>query len=414
MADKANRQAILERYFTVRRESEALCAPLSAEDHIIQPMADASPPRWHLAHTTWFFETFVLAAANPAYRPWHEAFAYLFNSYYNLVGPQYPRPKRGLLSRPSVADIYQYRHVIDERMADFLGSDPAEAFLGVVEMGLHHEQQHQELLLTDFKYTLWCNPLYPVYRDWPTEPARPAPPPLRWIEGQAGLAWIGHAGEGFVYDNEGPRHQTFLPAYALASRPVSNGDYLAFINAGGYREPALWLSLGWDFVRKEQWQAPLYWVEAQDGWQEFTLAGLKPLNLDAPVCHVSFFEADAYARWAGARLPTEAEWEVAATALAPLGQFADAGRYHPRPATEDGLVQLFGDVWEWTASAYLPYPGFAISAGAVGEYNGKFMCNQYVLRGGSCATPEGHIRPTYRNFFPPEARWQFSGFRLAK
>jgi ergothioneine biosynthesis protein EgtB len=415
MNNQAERQTLLERYSRVRQQTEALCRPLSAEDHIIQPMPDASPPRWHLAHTTWFFETFVLTTAVPGYQPWHQAFAYLFNSYYNAVGPQYPRSKRGLLSRPSVAEIYAYRHAIDERMARLLSAGGLpESLLGIVELGLHHEQQHQELLLTDFKYTLGCNPLYPAYLDWPVAPERPPLPPSRWIEGPAGLAWIGHEGAGFAYDNEGPRHQALLQPHALASRPVTNGEYLRFVQSGGYREPALWLSMGWDFVGKESWRAPLYWVETGEGWREFTLAGLKPLDLDAPVCHASYFEADAYARWAGARLPTEAEWEAAAQTLPPEGQFAGSGRYHPRPAAGAGLEQMFGDVWEWTASAYLPYPGFAPSAGAVGEYNGKFMCNQFVLRGGSCATPAGHIRASYRNFFPPEARWQFSGFRLAR
>ncbi|MFM8333460.1 MAG: ergothioneine biosynthesis protein EgtB, partial [Candidatus Methylumidiphilus sp.] len=320
-SDPAARMAA--RYRAVRQQTEALCAPLSAEDHVIQSMPDASPARWHLAHTTWFFETFVLAEAVPGYQPWHEAFAYLFNSYYNLVGPQYPRPRRGLLSRPSVAEIYAYRHAIDGRMADFLdGGGRAAEFLATLETGLQHEQQHQELILTDLKHLLSCNPLWPAYQEQAAAEARPAPPP-RWIEGEAGSCWIGHDGGGFAFDNEGPRHQTLLQAHALASRPVNNGEYLQFIADGGYATPTLWLSLGWDFVRAKQWQAPLHWVESADGWQEFTLAGLRPLDPAAPVCHVSLFEADAYARWAGARLPTEAEWEAAACACPVAGNFME-------------------------------------------------------------------------------------------
>ena len=404
------------RYRAVREQTEKLCAPLTVEDHVIQSMPDASPARWHLAHTSWFFETFVLAAGRPGYAPWHKDFAYLFNSYYNLVGPQYARARRGLLSRPGVAEIYDYRRAVDERMQDFLaaGDGRAEPWLGATELGLQHEQQHQELILTDLKHMLSCNPLFPAYQDWADAPAA-APAPLAWVEGRAGACEIGHDGAGFAYDNESPRHTVWLHAHALASRPVNNGEYLAFIEAGGYQCPALWLSLGWDFVRSQAWEAPLHWVKTESGWRHFTLSGLRPLDLDAPVCHVSFFEAEAYARWAGARLPTEAEWEAAAQACRVEGHFVESGRYHPLPpAAAAPLAQMYGDVWEWTASPYSPYPGFAPSAGAVGEYNGKFMCNQYVLRGGSCATPRGHVRASYRNFFPPEARWQFSGFRLAR
>lgn len=410
-----------ERYQNVRRQTERLCAPLAVEDYVIQSMQDASPARWHLAHTTWFFETFVLVQACPGYAPWHSDFAYLFNSYYNQIGAQYPRPKRGLLSRPSVAEIYDYRRTVDERMEAFLsaGDARAEPFLPAIELGLQHEQQHQELILTDLKHMLSCNPLFPVYRAGPSEPAPPVPlPRLAWVEGKAGAYEIGHNGDGFAYDNEGPRHVKWLQPHTLASRPIVNGEYLEFINAGGYATPELWLSLGWDTVKANQWEAPLHWVKVAGDWWHFTLAGLRPLDLDAPVCHVSYFEAEAYARWAGARLPTEAEWETAASAYPLEGHFVESGRHQPLPpaplAGAGALLQLFGDVWEWTSSPYSPYPGFSPAADAVGEYNGKFMCNQFVLRGGSCATPQDHIRHTYRNFFQPEARWQFSGFRLAR
>jgi len=294
-----------------------------------------------------------------------------------------------------------------------------EPFLPTIELGLQHEQQHQELILTDLKHMLSCNPLFPVYRAWPCEPAPPAPlPSLAWVEGQSGVCEIGHNGDGFAYDNESPRHATWLQPHALASRPIVNGEYLEFINEGGYGCPELWLSLGWDTVRANQWEAPLYWVKVAGDWLHFTLAGLRPLDINAPVCHVSYFEAEAYARWAGARLPTEAEWETAASAYPLEGHFVESGRHQPLPPTPlagtGPLLQLFGDVWEWTSSPYSPYPGFSPAAGAVGEYNGKFMCNQFVLRGGSCATPQDHIRHTYRNFFQPETRWQFSGFRLAR
>ena len=421
MAESIHWQTMRERYQTVRQQTETLCIPLTVEDYVIQSMTNASPARWHLAHTTWFFETFVLAQACPGYTPWHNDFAYLFNSYYNQIGAQYPRPKRGLLSRPSVAEIYDYRRTVDERMEAFLsaGDVRAEPFLPTIELGLQHEQQHQELILTDLKHMLSCNPLFPVYRAWPCEPTPPAPlPRLAWVEGKAGVYEIGHNGDGFAYDNEGPRHATWLQPHALASRPIVNGEYLEFINEGGYGCPELWLSLGWETVRANQWEAPLYWVKVAGDWWHFTLAGLRPLDINAPVCHVSYFEAEAYARWAGARLPTEAEWETAASAYPLEGHFVGSGRHQPLPPTPlagtDPLLQLFGDVWEWTSSPYSPYPGFSPAAGAVGEYNGKFMCNQFVLRGGSCATPQDHIRHTYRNFFQPEARWQFSGFRLAR
>jgi ergothioneine biosynthesis protein EgtB len=377
-------------------------------------MPDASPAKWHLAHTSWFFEQFILQGHLPGYRSFHAGFEYLFNSYYQRVGPQQPRHLRGLLSRPTVEQIYRYREHVDEHMLRLLQS---EALLtgtlpGRIELGMHHEQQHQELLLTDIKHLLFSNPLRPAYRQQPeTRPApRPAPAPLSWREYTAGLHDIGaDAQRGFCFDNETPRHRCYTDAFALADRPVCNGEYREFVRDGGYQAPDLWLADGWPLA--QQWQRPLYWSESLEA--EFTLDGMSELSAAAPVCHLSYYEADAYARWAGARLPTEAEWELAA-AVEPLsGNFLDSGRLHPHAAGAPSR-QLFGDVWEWTASAYLPYPGFRPWPGAIGEYNGKFMANQFVLRGGSCATPRSHVRPSYRNFFYPSSRWQFAGMRLAK
>jgi ergothioneine biosynthesis protein EgtB len=406
---------LMQRYRTVRSATANLAAPLSAEDCAIQSMPDASPVKWHLGHTSWFFETFILGPHLPGYAIYEPAFRVLFNSYYNGVGDKHPRPRRGLLSRPSLDSVRAYRTHVDTGMARLLAerlSDPALSSL--VELGLNHEQQHQELILTDLKHLLSCNPLQPAYLgggDVPQQPRRP----LDWIEFDEGLVEIGHGGAGFAFDNETPRHREFVPAHALASRPVTNGEYLEFIADRGYRRADLWLSEGWDWVNANGVSAPLYWEEADGERRRFTLHGVMPVVAEAPVCHVSLFEADAYARWAGARLPTEAEWESAA-AHAPIeGHFAEDGAYEPRAAAgRADLDQLFGDVWEWTQSAYAPYPGFRPAAGAIGEYNGKFMCNQYVLRGGSCATPRSHIRASYRNFFPASARWQFSGFRLAR
>lgn len=383
-------------------------------------MPDASPIRWHLAHTTWFFETFVLKPANHHYESYNPAFEYLFNSYYNQVGEQFPRSQRGLLSRPGMAEVMQYRQVIDSAV-DQLFEGPAELspeLLAMLELGLHHEQQHQELMLTDVKHLLSCNPCWPVYRT--RAASQPSPTlAINWIPGVEGVRWIGHEGHGFAYDNEGPRHEVLVQPHQLASRLVTCGEYIEFIEAGGYRRPELWLSLGWQAVEDQRWQAPLYWHQLDGRWHQFTLAGLRQVQANEPVCHVSYFEADAYARWAGCRLPTEAEWELAAEGVEslPAANFVESDRLHPAPAhsIDDGqMQQLWGDTWEWTASPYVPYPGYQPPAGAVGEYNGKFMCNQYVLRGGSCATSRSHIRPTYRNFFPPEARWQFTGIRLAQ
>jgi ergothioneine biosynthesis protein EgtB len=409
---------LLVRYQEVRRCTEGLCAGLEVDDFGVQSMPDVSPAKWHLAHTSWFFETFVLADSLPSYRPFHLRFGYLFNSYYNAVGDRQPRERRGHLSRPTVREVFAYRASVDEHMAALLGGlgDGRLAHLApVVELGLHHEQQHQELLLTDIKHVFASNPLRPVYRER-APAAASAAAPVRWVTFPAGVRRLGYEGPGFAFDNETPRHRAFVEAFQLADRPATCGEYLAFMEAGGYHRPELWLSDGWTACRREGWSAPLYW-ERQDGsWQTMTLAGLRPVDEAEPVCHVSYYEADAFARWSGARLPTEAEWETAAERATPGGNFLESGTFHPRPAGAPNgeLTQMLGDVWEWTASPYVAYPGFRPAAGALGEYNGKFMCNQLVLRGGSCATPASHIRTTYRNFFPPEARWQFSGIRLAK
>jgi ergothioneine biosynthesis protein EgtB len=419
MASQSSTLAWLgDRYRAVRAFTEQLCEPLAVEDFVVQSMPDASPTRWHLAHATWFFETFVLARWEADYRPVNADYQVLFNSYYNSVGQQFPRERRGLLTRPTVAEVFEYRRAVDQRIGRLLScvsDDDATAMAPVVELGIHHEQQHQELMLTDIKHVLSCNPLWPAYRKSAPAP-QTAVESAGWCSEQGGVVEMGHAGETFGFDNEGPRHQVFLRPYAMQDRLVTAGEFLQFVNGGGYRRPDLWLSLGWSIAREQKWTAPLYWVELDGEWNEFTLAGLRPLNAAEPVCHVSYFEADAFARWRGARLPTEAEWEHAAADIVPQGSFVEGGRYHPAPKAPDrgGIAQMYGEAWQWTASPYVPYPGFAAASGALGEYNGKFMCNQYVLRGGSCATPASHIRATYRNFFPPEARWQFSGLRLAR
>jgi ergothioneine biosynthesis protein EgtB len=405
-------------YREVRGATEHLCEPLSPEDCVAQSMPDASPAKWHLAHTTWFFETFVLERALPGYRPFEPAFRVMFNSYYNSVGEQHPRPRRGLLTRPNLEAVRAYREHVDRGVLALLErpQGPGGELAAVIEIGLHHEQQHQELILTDVKHLLSHSPLRPAYQKPSSPPARGAPP-LRWHGFEAGLCEVGHAGAGFAFDNECPRHRVFVAPFELASRPVTHGEYQAFLDDGGYERPELWLSEGWEAVRSRGWRAPLYWERAPEGWREFTLAGLREPCPDAPVCHVSYYEADAFARWAGVRLPTEQEWELVA-AQAPLaGNFVESGLLHPAPAPDalpDAPLQLFGDVWEWTSSAYAAYPGYRPPPGALGEYNGKFMCNQLVLRGGSCASPRSHLRPSYRNFFPPDARWQFSGLRLAR
>jgi ergothioneine biosynthesis protein EgtB len=408
----------VSRYARVRAATEALTRSLSAEDCALQSMPDASPVKWHLAHTTWFFETFVLEAHVPGYRPFDPAYRVLFNSYYNAVGEKHPRPERGMLSRPSLDEVLAYRRHVDHAMLALSDQLRLRSEIGALaELGLNHEQQHQELVLTDLKHLLSRNPLRPAYqKPWPLTPIQAR---VRgWISHAAGAFEIGHEGAGFCFDNETPRHRVWLEAFRIATHPVTHGDFVEFIEDGGYRRPELWLSAGWDLVSARGWRAPGYW-ECRDGrWQTFTLYGMAPVDPNAPVCHVSFYEAEAFARWAKERLPTEAEWEIAARNAPLNGNFRESGALHPLALRESVAVgtpaQIFGDVWEWTRSDYGPYPGFRTADGAVGEYNGKFMSGQYVLRGGSCATPASHIRASYRNFFPPDARWQFSGLRLAR
>lgn len=409
--------ATVSEYRRVRDTSLTLCATLAPEDTVAQSMPDASPTKWHLAHITWFFEHFLLAHFDPDYRRFREGWDYLFNSYYQTVGPMHARPKRGLLTRPTLDEVREYRAYVDDAMRDLISQRGDDDELQArVTLGLNHEQQHQELLLTDILHLFSMNPLQPVFRESPASPAFAAVD-LRFVDGREGIVEVGHAGDGFAYDNEGPRHRELLHPYTIANRCVTNAEFREFIDAGGYRNPALWLSEGWDKVRREGWAHPLYWDDELE--TTFTLAGRRAIESTAPVCHVCFFEADAFARWAGARLPTEAEWEAFAQDRRVEGNFADSGVLHPLPAhvadkESAHPLQMFGDVWEWTASPYVGYPGYRPPAGAIGEYNGKFMCGQWVLRGGSCATPASHIRASYRNFFYPATRWQFSGVRLAR
>jgi ergothioneine biosynthesis protein EgtB len=405
-------------YTAVRRATETLCRLLLPDDYGLQAMPDVSPPKWHLAHTTWFFETFVLRPFVRAYKDFDPQFEVLFNSYYNHIGVQYPRAQRALLSRPTVEQVYEYRAYVDKAMMALLTGRERHESTEIerrTTLGCHHEEQHQELLLTDIKYSFSLNPLRPAYcEDLPIATAEIGAA-LEWITGVKGSHDIGHDGGGFAFDNESPRHQVLLPAHALASRLVTNGEYLEFMRAGGYARPEYWLADGWRHAQAQQWQAPLYWEQTEGRWSLFTLDGRRPLNEYEPVCHVSYYEADAYARWAGARLPSEAEWEAAASEHPVHGNLRESAYLHPVPAgTVAGSEQFYGDTWEWTMSAYSPYPGFRSAAGAIGEYNGKFMVNQMVLRGGSCVTPAAHIRASYRNFFYPADRWQFSGIRLAK
>jgi len=432
------RLPLAERFAVTRRFTETLTGPLSAEDCIVQSMPDASPTKWHLGHTTWFFEEFVLAPRGEA--RYDDRFAFLFNSYYNLVGDRQPRPKRGMLTRPGLGEVMAYRDVVTERVEKLLraGKLDDEA-RRIVEIGVNHEQQHQELLLTDIKHALSQNPLLPAYQEESAQAAGAAAaaggaPDMQWLEHDEGLFEIGADPEdGFCYDCEGPRHRAHVAPFALASRPVTNAEYVRFMADGGYERADLWLDLGWAAVQHELWRAPMYWRRDGDRWMRFTLAGEREVDPAAPVSHISSFEADAYARWAGARLPTEQEWEIVCADEPVEGNFAEAGALDPvaasgadlQPAGASGaglqpagdgsaLVQVFGDVWEWTRSHFSPYPGYSAEPGPLGEYNGKFMCNQFVLRGGSCATPASHVRASYRNFFHPGARWQFAGLRLAK
>src|SRR6516225_4564307 len=423
-------EQLRDRFHQIRNFTNTLCVGLEPEDCVVQSMPDVSPTKWHLAHTTWFFETFILKKFVTGYRAEIPEYAYLFNSYYNAAGDMHRRDLRGLISRPTLSQAQRYRASVDSHIDDLLSSAD-ETLLDEIEpilvLGIHHEQQHQELLITDIKHVFAQNPLYPVFRAGGTRDSVRAETrtataiprgPYEFIDFEETVTVIGHNGDGFAYDNEGPRHQALVPAFSLATRPVTNGEYIAFIEDNGYSRPEFWLSLGWMTVNEQRWTAPLYWTKRDGAWWNFTLSGLRPVNHSEPVTHISYFEADAYARWAGVRLPTEFEWERAAARSTVDGNFVESGMLHPLASRADPPpatpAQLYGDVWEWTRSSYAPYPGYSTAAGAVGEYNGKFMCNQYVLRGGSCATPRSHIRATYRNFFAPEARWQFSGLRLAR
>jgi ergothioneine biosynthesis protein EgtB len=406
-------------YEAVRARTEALCATLEVEDYVVSSMPDVSPTKWHLAHTSWFFETFVLAPHWCGYRQLNPRYSFLFNSYYVQAGERHCRAQRGLVTRPTVAEVYAYRAHVDDAMRallDALGDEPDHPAVALTELGMHHEQQHQELLLTDIKHVFWTNPMRPAYVTGLARASGPACD-VHWTSFPEGVVRLGREVDaaGFAFDNERPAHRVFLDAFRLASRLATNGEWLAFVDDGAYRKPTLWLSAGWSAVQERRWTAPLYWEHGPDGWSEFTLAGQRPLDLAEPVCHVSYYEADAFARWAGLRLPREVEWEVAAAHEPVEGTFVEAGRFHPAPGASGsaGLAQLYGDVWQWTCSPYVAYPGFAPAPGAVGEYNGKFMCDQWVLRGASCATPRSHARPTYRNFFPSDTRWQFAGVRLA-
>jgi len=426
-ASQSRIERLRDRFHQIRNFTNGLCAGLEPEDCVVQSMPDVSPTKWHLAHTTWFFETFILKKFVPGYRAEIQEYAYLFNSYYNAAGDMHRRDLRGLISRPTVSQAQRYRESVDSHIDELL-SNPDESLLDEMEailvLGFHHEQQHQELLITDIKHVFAQNPLYPVFRQRNRDVAAKTITPIQFIDFEETVTAIGHNGNEFAYDNEGPRHQALVPAFSLATRPVTNGEFIAFIEDNGYSRAEFWLSLGWMTVNEQRWNAPLYWTKRDGAWWNFTLSGLRRVDQSEPVTHVSYFEADAYANWAGARLPTEFEWERAALSCPIEGNFVETELFHPvavvsavsgdKPGKDQRLHQMFGDVWEWTRSAYSPYPGYRTAPGALGEYNGKFMCNQYVLRGGSCATSRIHIRHTYRNFFQPEKRWQFTGIRLAR
>lgn len=415
---KVSRQEAIYRFKQVRQTSETLCQSLEIEDYVIQTTPEASPVKWNLAHVTWFYETFILKVHAKSYQDFHPQFRFLFNSYYEQVGRYFPRPQRGLLSRPTVKEVYRYRAYVDEQMQQLLTTATDEQWQDIIfrlMIGLNHEQQHQELLLTDLKYNLAFNPLRPAYRDDLKLSQQHDAPALTWFEFAGGLDFIGFEGEGFAFDNESPRHQVFTQPFKLASRLVTNGEFIEFIEDKGYQRPELWLSDGWSTLKQTGWSAPLYWEKIDNVWWQMTLGGMRKVVLAEPVCHISYYEADAFASWQAKRLPSEVEWEIAARTLAMEGNFREQDFLHPIAAPQkEGLLQMFGDVWEWTHTPYTPYPNYRPQTGALGEYNGKFMCNQMVLRGGSCVTPNDHIRVTYRNFFYPHERWQFKGFRLAE
>lgn len=411
---------LLHEYQRVRAYTEFICSSLKAEDFVVQSMEDVSPTKWHLAHTSWFFETFLLCEAILNYQRYHPQYHHLFNSYYKLVGDPFSRPDRGLLSRPTVEEVYEYRKHIDQQMQRWFenaSSQELDQYASIIELGINHEQQHQELILTDIKHVLSINPLKPVFRETPA-PSQSSHSDLEWIDIPEGIYEIGFEGDGFSFDNEGPRHRTFIEPVKIASRLVTNKEYMEFIDDGSYQQIDLWLSEAWETINQQKWQTPIYWCKQDGVWYQFTLSGLREIDPNEPVCHISYYEADAFSRWAGARLPTEFEWEAVAGHIAIQGNLLEQENFHPIPLSVNSngsnLHQLYGDVWEWTQSAYSPYPGFRPQAGALGEYNGKWMCNQYVLRGGSCVTPQSHIRKTYRNFFPAHSRWQFMGIRLLK
>jgi ergothioneine biosynthesis protein EgtB len=408
----ATRQDLQNQYLAVRRETEHICSSLKTDDYQLQSITETSPPKWHIAHVTWFFEAFVLPHFNPGYKAFHPRFCYLFNSYYETVGSMQPRAKRGMLSRPCVEEVYAYRRYVDEQMLELIENADDTAWQDLyfrVTLGLNHEQQHQELLLMDIKHNFSVNPLRPAYNDKLVADEQPASD-MRWVERQGGIVEIGNDAETFCYDNETPRHQVLLQDHRLATRLVNNSEYLEFIQDDGYSRPELWLADGWYLIQKAQWQHPLYWENLDNEWWTFTLGGMRRLDPNEPVSHLSFYEADAYARWTGKRLPTEAELEHQLAEMPVKGRFLDHHILHPRSASE----QWYGDLWQWTSSAYAPYPGFKPLEGSMGEYNGKFMSNQMTLRGGACVTPQNHTRASYRNFFYPHDRWQFSGLRLAE
>ncbi len=410
----SNRETVIAEFDRVRRHTELLCAPLEIDDYQIQSIVQTSPPKWHIAHVTWLFETFVLQHFISGYKLFNSRFDYLFNSYYYTHGEMHPNARRGMLSRPTLDEVYRYRAYVNDRMKELMeNAEDAkwQELVFYVILGLNHEEQHQELLLMDVKHNFSVNPLLPAYRDNLPSPQSETRA-VRWLERAGGIHLVGHDNGGFSYDNETPRHDVLLRDFRLADRFVTNGEYLEFIKADGYIDPALWLSDGWSLIQRESWRCPLYWKQVDGGWNQFTLGGLRALNLHEPVCHLSFYEADAYARWAGKRLPLESELEILLAEQSVTGNFADSELFHPSPAAHQG--QWYGDLWAWTASPYTAYPGFKPLAGSVGEYNGKFMSNQMVLKGGCCATPSGHTRASYRNFYYPEQRWAFTGLRLAE